>query len=221
MMQHRNRSTVSHLKGQTRIYKGLERPRPIPQINPLKSPDSYLFMFASLNIIMRLLSLVGLTLLLHSHLAYAEKVPVKDIGDNFEIHGDSVTWQDGRFKGSLTCEGPDSVLSLSADKKHGTCCPPGQGLKGSVDTEWHCCGKGHDVTGNMDVGFECCLEGSIFDGKTCKRSDKCPNGKEMVNGKCQCPDGQEEDEDGTCKPAKCDSGIKTGMREFSTLFLLL
>jgi hypothetical protein len=120
----------------------------------------------------------------------------------------------------LTCTGPDKVLSLSADKKHGTCCPPGTSLKGSEATEWHCCGKDHDVTGSKEVGFECCLEGSIFDGKNCKRGDKCPNGKLMIDGKCQCPNGQEEAADGTCKPAKCDSGLSTGMLEFSTLFFL-
>lgn len=84
---------------------------------------------------MRGLSVVGLTLLLRSHLACAEKVPVKEIGDNFTIDGDKVTWPDGPFTGSLTCTGPDKVLSLSADKKHGTCCPPGTSLKGSEATE--------------------------------------------------------------------------------------
>ncbi|CEJ59989.1 hypothetical protein PMG11_08586 [Penicillium brasilianum] len=159
---------------------------------------------------MRGLSLVGLTLLLRSYLAYAEKVAVKEIGDDFTIDGDHVTWPDGPFTGSLSCTGPDKVLSLSADKKYGTCCPPGASLKGSAKTEWHCCGQGHDVTGSKAVGFECCLEGSTFDGKTCKRANKCTNGKEMINGKCQCSDGKEEAADGTCKSAKCDSGIKTG-----------
>ena len=74
---------------------------------------------------MRGLSLVSLTLFLHSQLAYAEKVPVKEIVDNFTVDGDKVTWPDGPFTGSLTCSGPDKVLSLSADKKYGTCCPPG------------------------------------------------------------------------------------------------
>ncbi|KXG52945.1 uncharacterized protein PGRI_082000 [Penicillium griseofulvum] len=162
---------------------------------------------------MRGLSLIGFVLL-RSHLAFAEKVPVRDIGDNFIIDGDKVTWPDGPFTGSLICAGPGRVLSLSADKKHGTCCPPGASLKGSIETEWHCCGKGHDVTGSLDVGFECCLEGSTFDGKTCKRL--CPNGKEMVDGICQCPKGQEDAADGTCKPAKCQSGLKTGKCYFFT-----
>lgn len=166
---------------------------------------------SKVDITMRGLSLFSLALLLRSHIACAEKVPVKDIGDNFTVDGDRVTWPDGPFTGSLTCSGPDKVLSLSADKKHGTCCPPGASLKGSAETEWHCCGKGHDVVGSKDLGFECCLEGSIFDGKECKRGDKCPNGKQMIDGRCQCPAGQEEAEDGTCKPAKCESGIKTGM----------
>lgn len=167
--------------------------------------------------IMRSLSLIGFVLLLRSRLAYAEKVPVRDIGDNFVIDGDKVTWPDGPFTGILICAGPNRVLSLSADKKHGTCCPPGASLKGSKDTEWHCCGNGHDVTGSLDVGFECCLEGSTFDGKTCKRL--CPNGKEMVDGICQCPNGLEEAVDGTCKPAKCESGLKTGMLTQSTFVL--
>jgi hypothetical protein len=91
-----------------------------------------------------------------------------------------------------------------------------QSLKGSEKTEWHCCAEGHDVTGSADVGFECCVEGSTFDGEMCQRAEKaekCPNGQEMVDGKCQCPKGQVMDEDGTCKPAKaakCDSGLKTG-----------
>ncbi|KAJ5433259.1 uncharacterized protein N7458_012415 [Penicillium daleae] len=37
-----------------------------------------------------------------------------------------------------------------------------------------------------------------------------PNGKLIIDGKCQCPNGQEEAVDGTCKPAKCDSGLSTG-----------
>ncbi|KAJ5589245.1 hypothetical protein N7537_011923 [Penicillium hordei] len=160
------------------------------------------------------LSLIGFVLLLRSHFAYAEKVLVRDIGDNFIIDGDKVTWPDGPFTGSLICAGPGRVLSLSADKKHGTCCPPGASLKGSKDTEWHCCGSGHDVTGSLGVGFECCLEGSTFDGKTCQRL--CPNGKEMVGGICRCPTGQEEAVDGTCKPAKCESGLKTGKCYFFT-----
>lgn len=169
---------------------------------------------------MRGLSLVGLTLLLRSYLAYAEKVAVKEIGDDFTIDGDHVTWPDGPFTGSLSCTGPEKVLSLSADKKYGTCCPPGASLKGSAKTEWHCCGQGHDVTGSKAVGFECCLEGSTFDGKTCKRANKCTNGKEMINGKCQCSDGKEEAADGTCKPAKCDSGIKTGKSKLLAVFPL-
>jgi hypothetical protein len=171
----------------------------------------YSFIFGLINTIMRGLSSISLVLLLRSHLAYAAKVPVKDIGEDAVVDGNTVTWPDGPFTGSLTCTGPDKVLNLSADKKHGTCCPTGASLKGSGDTEWHCCGKGHDVTGSKDVGFECCLEGSTFDGKNCKRAEKCPNGKQMINGKCQCPDGEEEAADGTCQPAKCDSGLKTGM----------
>ncbi|KAL1885635.1 hypothetical protein Plec18167_001130 [Paecilomyces lecythidis] len=164
---------------------------------------------------MRGISLISFALLC-SPMAYAEKVPVKEIGDNFKIDGDKVTWPDGPFTGSLTCAGPDTSISLSADKKHGTCCPTGANLKGSANTEWHCCGKGHDVTGSKDVGFECCLEGSVFDGEKCKRAKKCPNGKVMIDGRCQCPDGQEEAEDGTCEPADCDSGLKTGKCYFFT-----
>lgn len=166
---------------------------------------------------MRALSLVGLTIILRAHLACGEKVLVKEIGDNAVVDGNRVTWPDGPFEGSLTCTGGDKVLSLSADKKYGTCCPTGTSLKGSTDTEWHCCGEGHDVTGSKDVGFECCLKGSTFDGKTCKREEKCPNGKQMINGRCQCPNGQEEGADGTCKPAECDSGLETGMSTDLTL----
>ena len=164
---------------------------------------------------MRYPSLLSLALLLKIHLATATKVPVKEIGDDFVIDGNQVTWSDSPF--GLTCVGADKVLSLSADKKYGTCCPPGTSLKGSADTEWHCCGVGHDVTGSKSVGFECCVEGSIFDGKLCKRDTKCPNGKEMVNGKCQCPKGKEPAADGTCKSAKCDSGIETGKSSDSCL----
>lgn len=164
------------------------------------------------------LSLFSIAVLLRSHLAYAEKVPVKEIGENFNIDGDKVTWPDGPFTGSLTCSGADKVLSMSANKKYGTCCPPGASLKGSPDTEFHCCGEGHDVTGSKDVGFECCVEGSTFDGKTCKREETCPNGKQMVNGKCQCPSGQVEGPDGVCKPGKCESGVETGMKPSRSSF---
>lgn len=164
---------------------------------------------------MRGVSILGLALILRAYVATAAKIKVKEIGDNFDIHGDEVTWPDRPFMGRLTCADENTVLSLSACKKYGTCCPPGNSLKGSPSTEWHCCAEGHDVTGSKDVGYECCVKGSIFDGTLCKRPDppvpECPNGKKLVNGRCQCPPGQEEAADGTCKPLKCESGVETGM----------
>ncbi|KAJ5800212.1 uncharacterized protein N7518_002280 [Penicillium psychrosexuale] len=159
---------------------------------------------------MRGISLIGLILFLRPHLAYTEKVPVKNIGTSFTINGDKLTWPDGPFTGSLTCTGPTKVLSLSSCQRYGTCCPPGTTLKGSPDTEWHCCGKGHDVTGSKNVGYECCLWGSTFDGNSCQREEVCHNGKHLIGGKCQCPSGHEEAADGTCKPARCQSGIESG-----------
>lgn len=158
---------------------------------------------------MRNPALLALAILLRAHLACATKVQVQKIGDNCVIKGNEVTWPAVPFQGKLECPS-DQVVSLSADKKYGTCCPPGGSLKGSLETEWHCCGEGHDVTGSKAVGFECCLAGSTFDGKMCKREEKCANGKQLVNGKCQCPKGQQEASDGTCKTAKCTSGIETG-----------
>lgn len=92
---------------------------------------------------------------------------------------------------------------LSECRRFGTCCPPGISLKGTPDTKWHRCAVGHGMTGSKEVGFECCVKGSIFDGTICERPepplkpepapcpDKCPNGKKLVDGKCQCPKVQE------------------------------
>lgn len=107
----------------------------------------------------------------------------------------------------------DKVFSLTADEKFASCCDRGQTLFGSKDTAFICCGAGHNIAGSKEVGYTCCLEGQIYDGEKCKTPDPvCENGKELVDGKCVCPKGQEEGADGVCKPkAKCDSGIVSGM----------
>lgn len=166
---------------------------------------------------MRGLSLLGLTVLLQSHLTYGEPVNAREVGDKASIEGRKVTYQgeDG-FWESFSCNpNGDTVMSLSSDKKYAACCPTGNTLQGSPDTEWHCCATGHELTGSEDVGFECCVKGSTFDGEECKRDKKktCENGKVLIDGECQCPDGKEELEDGTCEAeaeGECESGVETG-----------
>ncbi|KAA8645835.1 hypothetical protein EYZ11_013041 [Aspergillus tanneri] len=98
--------------------------------------------------------------------------------------------------------------TLSADKKFFSCCLAGQRLVGSPDTAFDCCAAGHDLAGSADVGFRCCPTGYSFDGQLCKQL--CQNGKQLVNGKCVCPDGQVEGLDGECETLTCDSGLQTG-----------
>jgi hypothetical protein len=132
---------------------------------------------------------------------------------------DTVSGGELAVSGSYHCEENETPF-ITPDKKHATCCLEGESLKGSADTEWHCCAEGHDVTGSADVGYECCVKGSVYDGDMCKRAEKCPNGQEMVDGKCQCPKDQTMADDGTCKPVKagkCDSGLKTGTSYYALL----
>lgn len=107
----------------------------------------------------------------------------------------------------------EKIFMLTADDKFASCCDRGQALFGSKETTFICCPAGHTIAGSNDVGFTCCLEGQTYDGQKCKTPDPvCENGKELVDGKCVCPKGQEEGADGKCKPkAKCDSGIVSGM----------
>ncbi|KAJ6148448.1 hypothetical protein N7497_010430 [Penicillium chrysogenum] len=166
-------------------------------------------------------SLGILAILLQAYAVYGRKVEPDEVGAPGKepyVEGHSIRWGTGRYRGSYHCEENETPF-ITPDKKHATCCLEGESLKGSADTEWHCCAEGHDVTGSTDVGYECCVKGSVYDGYMCKRAEKCPNGQEMVDGKCQCPKGQTMADDGTCKPVKagkCDSGLKTGKCYFLT-----
>lgn len=138
---------------------------------------------------MRTFSL-GVLALLSAHFAHGVKVEIDDIdtkGEEPRIEGDRIAWGVGRFVRYYQCQ-PDETSFLLPNKRQATCCPVGTSLKGSADTEWHCCGEGHDLAGSTDVGFECCVEGFVFDGTECKRPD-----------------------DVVVPPAKCESGLKTGM----------
>lgn len=37
----------------------------------------------------------------------------------------------------------------------------------------------------------------------------CANGKILINGKCSCPPGTKEMEDGTCEKEECSSALQT------------
>lgn len=160
-------------------------------------------------------SLAVLAVLLQPYGALGRKVkpdPVGEPGKEPYIQGESVHWGTGRLRGSYHCDVGETPF-ITPDRTSATCCRAGESLKGSEATEWHCCAENHDVAGSAAVGYECCVDGSVFDGKMCKKPTTCENGMEMVDGKCQCPQGQELSADGTCrlvKPAKCDSGLKTG-----------
>lgn len=92
-------------------------------------------------------------------------------------------------------------------------CDKGQSFFGSTDTTFKYCPADHELTGSKDNGFACCLKGQVWDGKKCKKPEPvCENGKVLVDGKCVCPEGQEEDANGVCKPkAKCSSGFESGL----------
>ncbi|GKZ28428.1 hypothetical protein AbraIFM66950_007096 [Aspergillus brasiliensis] len=144
---------------------------------------------------------------------YTTNVPVKEIQGSSSIHGNSITWVEGGFKTSIDCDdqGDNKKLSLSDNKKYAGCCLPGQRLLGSPETAFDCCAEGHDLAGSKDTGYTCCPEGQTYDGDTCQAPEPvCENGKVLKNGECACPKGTKEDEDGTCVPAKCSSGLETG-----------
>ncbi|KAJ5959393.1 uncharacterized protein N7479_006543 [Penicillium vulpinum] len=154
-------------------------------------------------------SISYLALFLQLQTAYGYKVNVRDIPPDADIIGNGVWWGTGMPRDGFQCS-PAFPLSISADKTVATCCLPGNSLKGSKDTEWHCCADGHDLTGSKDNGYQCCADGREWNGTECKEKT-CPNGKVLVNGVCQCPDGTVEGTDGTCKPPpQCTSGLTTG-----------
>ncbi|RDA91166.1 hypothetical protein CP533_4807 [Ophiocordyceps camponoti-saundersi (nom. inval.)] len=138
----------------------------------------------------------------------AEKARVRPIGKDVTIQGNKVSWISDGFKDSFECDSP-KILCLSDDKTRAACCEEKNSLKGSVDTDFYCCADGHDMVGSKEVGYSCCPIGQQYDGKVCKLV--CSNGKVLVDGKCACPEGQDEAADGSCKPAStCSSGLKTG-----------
>ncbi|GES59422.1 cystein rich protein [Aspergillus terreus] len=161
--------------------------------------------------------------LLQAYLA-AAKVPALEVGDDAKISedGKKIKYTDPNCEpsSSWTCDASRSctgkkVWSLDASKDHAACCLPSQHLSGSADTEFFCCAKDHEVAGSADAGYSCCPTGSSYDGEKCK--PVCKNGKQLKNGKCVCPKGTVEQDDGTCKkkkkdedPDKCTSGLETG-----------
>ncbi|PHH79204.1 hypothetical protein CDD82_2548 [Ophiocordyceps australis] len=158
------------------------------------------------------LSLVA-ALLNSPRFASGEKLDnVRAIGKDAVIKGGEISWDSGKgWRDSFTCNAP-RALSISADKKWAACCEDSNSLKGSDTTEFQCCAAGHDLAGSKATGFNCCPTGQDFDGKVCKLV--CKNGKNLVDGKCVCPEGYVEAAGDTCteKPDQggCTSGLTTG-----------
>jgi hypothetical protein len=163
-----------------------------------------------------------IAVLLQAYLA-AAKVPALEVEGDVKISNDGKTikYTDPNCEpsSSWTCDASRScngkkVWSLDANKDYAACCLPAQHLSGSPDTEFFCCGKDHEVAGSADVGYSCCPTGWSYDGEQCKKV--CQNGKQLENGKCVCPKGTVERDDGTCKkkkadePGDCSSGLNTG-----------
>ncbi|KJZ79155.1 hypothetical protein HIM_01306 [Hirsutella minnesotensis 3608] len=146
--------------------------------------------------------------------AFKKNVPTFEVSPDAKIIGNRIEYNDPDCDPSLscqvtkTCTAASSLPTLTADKKFFACCLPGQRLLGTPETAFDCCAAGHDLAGSPDVGFHCCPTGSKYDGKVCKPA--CANGKELVNGKCVCPVGQEEGPDGDCRAPVCESGLQSG-----------
>lgn len=107
-------------------------------------------------------------------------------------------------------------LTFNRDETFVACCAHGQYLLGSARTAFDCCGGGHYLAGSNSAGYSCCPTGQIYDGDRCREPDPvCKNGKNLVNGRCECPGGLIEDRAGGCKRreeprSNCDSGLREG-----------
>ncbi|VBB80501.1 Putative protein of unknown function [Podospora comata] len=119
---------------------------------------------------------------------------------------------DSDFDLPLRCKpAQGKLLTLTDDEKWAACCPPGTRLLGTINTAFDCCGEGHDLAGSKDTGWTCCLSGYEYDGTKCKDPKPlCPNGMELVDGKCICPPGTTQAADGTCKPNTANGGNGNG-----------
>ncbi|KAN0079153.1 hypothetical protein V8E54_005666 [Elaphomyces granulatus] len=146
---------------------------------------------------------------------YKKNVLTFEVGPDAKITGNKIEYSDPDCDPSLqclttkSCAAAGTAPTLSADKKYFACCLAGQNLLGSPDTAFDCCASGHDLVGSPAAGYHCCPTGFTFDGQQCK--PVCQNGKQLVDGKCVCPDGTVDAGDGTCKPKPpCDSGLQSG-----------
>ncbi|KAJ5504422.1 hypothetical protein N7463_007296 [Penicillium fimorum] len=155
------------------------------------------------------------TFLFQASLIGAQGVPVRKLPGEFDIDGNTIIFEgtDG-FDSMMRCSG-NTVIQLTPDKKFVACCLDGQHLTGDEKTGFDCCADDHDRVGSAATGYHCCPKGQIFDGQVCKAEEKkeeetCANGKILVNGKCACPPGTKEIEDGTCEKEECSSGLETG-----------
>ncbi|KAI1175607.1 hypothetical protein F4777DRAFT_578915 [Nemania sp. FL0916] len=155
--------------------------------------------------------------------SFKKNVPTYEIS-GAKVDGNKITYEEPDCDDGLdctttkTCSKAGYTPSLSEDKKYFACCAKGQKLQGSPDTAFDCCADGHDLAGSAKSGYRCCPTGCDFDGKACNQV--CKNGKALVEGKCVCPKGTTEGEDGTCKKpetkpgecddGECDSGLEAG-----------
>lgn len=119
---------------------------------------------------------------------------------------------DSDFDLPLRCKpAQGKLLTLTDDEKWAACCPPGSRLLGTINTAFDCCGEGHDLAGSKDTGWTCCPSGYEDDGTKCKDPKPlCPNGMELVDGKCVCPPGTTQAADRTCKPNTANGGDGNG-----------
>ncbi|KAM4060479.1 hypothetical protein HRG_001962 [Hirsutella rhossiliensis] len=146
--------------------------------------------------------------------SFKNNVPTFEVGPDAKIIGNKIEYNDPDCDPTLECHTtkpcskPGTAPTLAADKKFFACCLAGQRLLGSPETAFDCCADGHDLVGAPDVGFRCCPTGFKYDGKICK--PVCANGKQLVDGKCVCPVGQEEGPDGNCRLQVCQSGLRSG-----------
>ncbi|KAI0971120.1 cystein rich protein [Xylaria arbuscula] len=176
------------------------------------------------NVQLSLLAVLIYTAGLHAK-AFKKNVPTYEIGPGAKVNGNAITYNDPDCDEGLDCKTTRSCSksgytpSLSDDKKYFACCAAGQRLLGSADTAFDCCAKGHDLVGDSHCGYHCCPTGFSWDGKQCK--EKCKNGQALVDGKCVCPKGTTESDDGTCKKTpdesegecddgECSSGLESG-----------
>ncbi|KAL2172343.1 hypothetical protein VTG60DRAFT_6182 [Thermothelomyces hinnuleus] len=170
---------------------------------------------------MNTLTLVGLLLQAIPLQAktYEKNILVMEVSPDAKITGNEIRYNDPDCRPGMrctrieVCEDPGTAPTISADKKYFACCLEGQQLLGSPDTAFDCCAGGHDLVGSAVTGYHCCPIGYTYDGQLCR--EKCKNGKQLVNGKCVCPEGTVEAADGTCsqiRPPKpdCSSGLETG-----------